>query len=301
MTPRTLTLTVSPEQAGRTVKSLLRRNLGVSDGMLARLRQRPDGILCNGSPIRTIDRVQAGDTLAVQVGDTRQGFRFEPMDVSLHILFEDDDLLVLDKPAGMAVHGRSDHGEPTVANALAYHLGADAVFHPVNRLDRGTSGVMAVAKSGYVHDRLRCALHTAAFQRTYLAAAEGAVTPPDGVIDLPVARETPGGIRRVVREDGAEAATEYRTLCVENGRTLLRVVPRTGRTHQIRVHFAAISHPLVGDWLYGTESADIARPALHSHALAFTHPVTGVRLRFTAPVPDDLRGLFSQFAMQEDL
>lgn len=163
MTPRTLTLTVSPEQAGRTVKSLLRRNLGVSDGMLARLRRRPDGILCNGSPIRTIDRVQAGDTLAVQVGDTRQGFRFEPMDVPLHILFEDDDLLVLDKPAGMAVHGRSDHGEPTVANALAYHLGADAVFHPVNRLDRGTSGVMAVAKSGYVHDRLRCALHTAAF------------------------------------------------------------------------------------------------------------------------------------------
>lgn len=292
MTPRTLTLTVSPEQAGRTVKSLLRRTFGISDGMLARLRQQPDGILCNGAPVRTIDRVQAGDEITVQVGDTRPGGRFAPMDVPLRILFEDDDLLVLDKPAGMAVHGKTARGEATVANALAYHLGADAVFHPVNRLDRGTSGVMAVAKSGYIHDRLRQTLHTADFQRDYLAVAEGVVTPPDGVIDLPIARETPTGIRRVVRADGAAAVTDYHTRAAAHGRTLLRVVPRTGRTHQIRVHFAAISHPLVGDWLYGTPSPDIARPALHSHALTFTHPVTGARLHVAADVPADMKQLF---------
>lgn len=292
MTPRTLTLSVSPEQAGRTVQSLLRRELGVSGGMLARLRQRPDGILCNGAPVRTIDRVQAGDVLTVQVGDTRQGGRFTPMDVPLRILFEDADLLVLDKPAGMAVHGKTDRGEATVANALAHHLGADMVFHPVNRLDRGTSGVMAVARSGYVHDRLRQTLHTGDFQREYLAVAEGVVMPADGVIDLPIARETPTGIRRVVRNDGAAAVTEYRTLCVEHDRTLLRVLPRTGRTHQIRVHFAAISHPLAGDWLYGTASDAIARPALHSCALTFTHPVTGARLHCTADVPADMKRLF---------
>lgn len=291
MTPRTLTCTVSPEQAGRTVKSLLQRELGISNGMLARLRQRPDGILCNSAPVRTIDRVQAGDVLTVQVGDTRPGGRFAPMDVPLRILFEDADLLVLDKPAGMAVHGKTDRGEATVANALAYHLGTDAVFHPVNRLDRGTSGVMAVAKSGYIHDRLRLKLHTPEFQREYLAIAEGTVTPPDGTIDLPVARETPSGIRRVVRADGADAATDYHTLRVLNNRTLLRVVPRTGRTHQIRVHFAAIAHPLVGDWLYGAASPDIARPALHSCALTFTHPVTGEMLHITADVPDDMRRL----------
>lgn len=292
MTPRTLTRTVPPEQAGRTVKSLLRRELGISDGMLARLRQRPGSILCNGEPVRTIDRVQAGDTITVQVGDPRPGGRFTPMDVPLHILFEDDDLLVLDKPAGMAVHGKTDRGEATVANALAYHLGADAVFHPVNRLDRGTSGVMAVAKSGYIHDRLRQTLHTADFQREYLAVAEGVVTPANGVIDLPIARETPNGVRRVVRKDGAAAVTEYHTLGVSHGRTLLRVLPRTGRTHQIRVHFAAIAHPLTGDWLYGTESPDIARPALHSHALTFAHPVTGARLHFTAELPADMKRLF---------
>lgn len=284
--------TVSPEQAGRTVKSLLRRELGISDGMLARLRQRPDGILCNGAPVRTIDRVQAGDVLTVQVGDTRPGGRFAPMDVPLRILFEDADLLVLDKPAGMAVHGKTDRGEATVANALAYHLGTDAVFHPVNRLDRGTSGVMAVAKSGYIHDRLRQTLHTADFQREYLAVAEGVVTPANGVIDLPIARETPNGIRRVVREDGAAAVTAYHTLGVSHGRTLLRVLPRTGRTHQIRVHFAAIAHPLAGDWLYGAESPDIARPALHAHTLTFTHPVTGARLHFAADVPADMKRLF---------
>lgn len=292
MRSRTLTLTVSPEQAECTVKSLLRRTFGISDGLFARLRREPDGILRNGAPVRTIDRVQAGDEITVQVGDTRPGGRFAPMDVPLRILFEDEDLLVLDKPAGMAVHGKTDRGEATVANALAYHLGADAVFHPVNRLDRGTSGVMAVAKSGYIHDRLRQTLHTADFHREYFAVAEGMVTPPDGVIDLPIARETPNGIRRVVRADGTAAATEYHTLAVAQGRTLLRVLPRTGRTHQIRVHFSAISHPLVGDWLYGKESPDIARPALHSHALMFAHPVTGAWLHIEAAVPADMKRLF---------
>ena len=152
---RRLTLTVTPEQAGRTVKSLLRRELHMADGAIARVKTVPDGICLNGVHACTVDRVAAGDVLTVRIDDKRSGGKFTPVAVPLDILYEDADLLALNKPAGMAVHGGYDRGEPTVANALAAYLGPDAVFHPVNRLDRGTSGVMLVARSGYVHDRLR--------------------------------------------------------------------------------------------------------------------------------------------------
>lgn len=187
---RRLTLTVTPEQAGRTVKSLLRRELRMADGAIARVKTVPDGICLNGAHARTVDRVAAGDTLTVRIDDRRPGGRFSPVAVPLDILYEDADLLALNKPAGMAVHGGYDRGDPTVANALAAYLGPDAVFHPVNRLDRGTSGVMLVARSGYVHDRLRRVLHTDGFRRTYLAAACGTGLPVSGTIDLPIAART---------------------------------------------------------------------------------------------------------------
>lgn len=292
---RTLTLTVTDGQAGRMIRSLLRRELSVPDGMLARLKTVPDGILKNGAPARTVDRVQPGDVLAVRIDDLRPHAAFAPIPAPLDIVYEDADLLVVNKAAGMAVHGACARGEATLANALAAYLGAETAFHPVNRLDRGTTGLMLAAKNGYTHDRLRRALHTDAFLREYRAVAAGVVAPADGVIDLPIGRETPGSRRRAVTPDGAAAVTEYRTLAVREGRTLLAVTPRTGRTHQIRVHFAAVGCPLVGDWLYGA-AADFPRPALHSAAVAFTHPITGERLRFRAPPPD-----FAVLGFGEDL
>ena len=199
---RRLTLTVTPEQAGRTVKSLLRRELHMADGAIARVKTVPDGICRNGVHARTVDRVAAGDVLTVRIDDKRSGGKFTPVAVPLDILYEDADLLALNKPAGMAVHGGYDRGEPTVANALAAYLGPDAVFHPVNRLDRGTSGVMLVARSGYVHDRLRRVLHTGDFRRTYLAVACGTGLPPRGTIDLPIARADDGSTRRIPAPGG---------------------------------------------------------------------------------------------------
>ncbi len=147
--------------------------------------------------------------------------------MELHIVYEDEHLLILNKPAGMAVHGGYDRGDPTVANALAAYLGPDAVFHPVNRLDRGTSGVMLVARSGYVHDRLRRVLHTGDFRRTYLAAACGTGLPPSGTIDLPIARADDGTTRRTAAPDGQPSVTDYTVLAERDGYTLLRVLPRT--------------------------------------------------------------------------
>ena len=219
---RRLTLTVTPEQAGRTVRSLLRRELRMADGAIARVKTVPDGICLNGAHARTVDRVAAGDTLTVRIDDKRSGGRFTPVAVPLDILYEDADLLALNKPAGMAVHGGYDRGDPTVANALAAYLGPDAVFHPVNRLDRGTSGVMLVARSGYVHDRLRCVLHTDGFRRTYLAVACGVGLPVSGTIDLPIARADDGTTRRAISPDGQPSVTDYTVLAERDGYTLLR-------------------------------------------------------------------------------
>ena len=205
------------------------------------------------------------------------------------VLYEDEDLLILNKRAGMATHGRAERGEPTVANQLAAYLGTESPFHPVNRLDRGTTGVMCVAKTGYAHDRLRLLLHSDSFRRTYLAVALGRVEPAAGRIDLPIAKiaERKFG----VREGGAPAATNYETIASDGAVTLLRVTPETGRTHQIRVHLAAIGHPLLGDRLYGGASPELDRPALHSAALSLTQPVTGREIRVSAPLPEDLRRL----------
>ena len=248
----------------------------------------PDGICLNGAHARTVDRVAAGDTLTVRIDDKRSGGRFTPVAVPLDILYEDADLLALNKPAGMAVHGGYDRGDPTVANALAAYLGPDAVFHPVNRLDRGTSGVMLVARSGYVHDRLRRVLHTDGFRRTYLAAACGTGLPVSGTIDLPIARADDGTTRRITAPDGQPSVTDYTVLAERDGYTLLRVLPRTGRTHQIRVHMAHIGHPLLGDLVYGHKRPEkgLSGQCLHARALRFIHPRTGKLVTFTCPLPD---------------
>ncbi len=294
---RELTLEVTQAQAGRTIQSLLVRELKLSAGFVSSVKFRPGGIALNGVRARTSARVAAGDVLRVDVGDDRAGKRsFEPVDLPLVILFEDPDLLIIDKPAGLPVHHSGLRSEsPTVGDAVAFHLGADAVFHAVSRLDRGTSGVMCIAKSGYIHDRLRRRLHTADYQREYLAVVVGTPEPAAGVVELGIAREPGHSSKRLVAEDGAASLTEYETLAAGGGFSLLRVTPCTGRTHQIRVHLAAVGCPLAGDWLYGrADETLIARPALHSSILRLKHPVSGERICVEAPLPADLQGLVAR-------
>lgn len=200
---------------------------------------------------------------------------------------------MLNKPAGLAMHPMStDLAAPNLAGALVAYLGEGTVPHFVSRLDKGTSGLLIAAKSGYVHELLRRALHSEELRREYRALACGRVTPPRGVIDAPIARAEGSLVKRCVAPDGLPSRTEYEVLSYHGELTLLRLAPRTGRTHQLRVHMASLGHPLAGDWLYGTEDrALIARPALHSYALWFTHPLTHTALHFTAPLPEDMEQL----------
>ena len=271
---RTLQCTVPAAFDGRPLKHLLRGEPGISSTLLKTLKWREGAILLNGAGVHVNAVVRTGDTVTVVLSERApRETDVAPLDIPLAIVYEDEDLLVLNKPAGLAMHPMStDLAAPNLAGALVAYLGEGTVPHFVSRLDKGTSGLLIAAKSGYVHELLRRALHSEELRREYRALALGRVTPPRGVIDAPIARAEGSLVKRCVAPDGLPS--------------------RTGRTHQIRVHMASLGHPLAGDWLYGTEDrALIARPALHSYALWFTHPLTHAVLHFTAPLPEDMERL----------
>lgn len=292
-----LELVVTAEQSGRTVRSLLKYELGLSTTRINRLKRTETGLTVNGSRVFTNAVLQTGDLLAADLETAERPAAASPVPMALDVCFEDGHLLILNKPAPLAVIPSSlVPGEPTLADGLAHYLGQNFAFHPVNRLDRGTTGLMAVAKNGYIHDRLRRLLHTGQFFRQYRAVCVGTPQPPEGSIVFPIGRAPGSAIRRQVLPDGQPAHTDYRVLQSGGGFSLVELTPHTGRTHQLRLHMAALGCPLAGDWLYGTEDkALIGRPALHAARMELTHPVTGERLSFTAPLPEDMNNLLERF------
>ena len=293
---RILTYTVPPEENGRMVKGILRGDLHLSYTLLKSLKWRENAILLNGQSVHVNAIVHTGDVVSLALSERapREDLYCEHT-ARPNIVYEDDDLLVLNKPAGVAMHPKADDASaPSLAAMLTGYLGEGSVPHFVSRLDKGTSGLLIAAKSGYVHDRLRRALHSDNLRREYRAVAVGAVTPDHGVIDAPIGRADGSIIRRCVRADGLPSLTEYETLQTNERFTLLRLRPQTGRTHQLRVHMAYLGYPLAGDWLYGTEDKNlIARPALHSYELWFTQPITGQEFHFTATIPQDMQRLLA--------
>ena len=290
---RILQWTVPAQQAGQTVRHLLKTHWHLSSSLLARIKFREGGILLNGQPVTVRARVQAGSLLQIDVSDPPgSNPHILPVDYPLDILFEDEDLLVINKPAGIAIHPAALTKEDvTIAGAAVYHMGSDS-FHCVTRLDRGTTGVAVIAKTGYVHARCMDLLHCGDFYREYLGLCEGIPEPPAGTIRLPIGRQPGSLLRRAIDPEGLDALTRYETVSRHGSLTLLRLLPVTGRTHQLRLHLSAIGHPLAGDWLYGSEDRQlISRPALHSARLHLIHPVTGQELDITAPLPEDMAAL----------
>ena len=278
---RVLTHTVIEAEAGQPVKQLLLHLWGISGSFLSRLKFR-QAITVNGAPVTVRFVPCPGDVLAADISDLPgEHPHIRPVDFPLDILYEDEDLLLINKPAGIAVHPAALTEETaTIAGAAAHYLHSES-FHAVNRLDRGTTGVMAVAKTD--------------FRREYRAVCEGIPSPAEGDIDLPIGRAESSLLKRQTDPLGQPAHTHYEVLAASQGRALLRLTPTTGRTHQLRLHMAAIGHPLTGDWLYGTEDKSlIARPALHSCRLRMVHPLTGAVIDVTAPLPEDIQRLLKE-------
>lgn len=290
-----ITRTISPEESGSTVRHILKARLHFSSHAVSRLAHGGEGcIRVNGLPVHTPYVLQSGDVLTVTAEDLRPPKTvITPGDWPLPVLWEDEYLMAVDKPAGMTAHASNFlPGTPTVAGALAWVRGPDFIFHPVNRLDKGTTGVMVIAKSGYVHDLLRRQLHTDRFQREYRAVCVGCPTPERGTVTAPIGRDERSVVARRVRADGAAAVSHYEVLAKTGGLSFLALRPETGRTHQLRVHMAYLGCPLAGDWLYGEEDPSlIARPALHSYRARLVHPVTSQLLTLTAPLPEDFARL----------
>ncbi len=295
---RRLELTVTPELAGARVDTLLKRCLHLSGTVVRRIKWLEDGILLDGVRVNTRCIPRAGQVLSVRLSDPERRSGVVPAPGPLDIVYEDGDLVVVNKAAGVPVHPGPGHFDDTLGNFLLRHYdqeGEEADFHPVHRLDRGTSGLLAVAKHAHAQESLKNQLHTPAFRREYLAVCLGAPEPPAGAVDAPLGPKPGSLVEQMVRPDGKAARTRYETLAVYKDRALLRLELDTGRTHQIRVHMAHLGHPLAGDFLYGTEDrALISRPALHSWKLSLCHPITGETMTFTAPMPADMLGLLQE-------
>ena len=295
MSARYLTLTVPPELAGLEVNTLLRRTLGLSGTVLRRVKWLEDGITLDGARVNVRVRVKEGQTLAVRLTDPAPPSEPVPIEGPLDIVYEDADLVVLNKAPSVLVHPSHGHFYDTLGNFLMYHykqLNDGSGFHPVHRLDKGTSGLLVVAKHAHGQEKLKNQLHTGDFRRVYLAVCDGRPPALTGVIAAPIGPVDSSPVARAVRPDGKPARTCYQLLRRWGPRSLVCLELKTGRTHQIRVHMAHIGCPLTGDFLYGTENQElIPRPALHSAYLELRHPITGERLVFAAPLPDDIQDL----------
>lgn len=275
---RTVEFNITEHENGLDVGTALKR-FGVSRRLTVKLKRTENGITLNGEHIRTTDRVKSGDVLAIALSDgTPPEANFMR---SVPVAYEDDDAVIFNKPVNMPVHPSHKHRSDTLGN----YFGAiypNLTFRPINRLDKDTSGLCAVAKNAYAAARLGGGI-----EKVYYAVVCGVIE-SDGIIDAPIGRAEESVIKREVRSDGQRAVTKYTIIKTTEKYTLVRVHLETGRTHQIRVHFAYIGHPLAGDDFYGGDTSDISCQALHCKEMSFISPSSGKMIRVEAPLREDI-------------
>ncbi|WP_010529949.1 RluA family pseudouridine synthase [Lentibacillus jeotgali] len=289
--------TITKQQEGLIIRNYLQQRHKFSKRMIKHIIHGGGSIKVNGINRTVKYELKAGDVVAVMFPEEKKGSMMVPEKMPLHILYEDDAVLVINKPPGRAVIPSYVHTSGTIANGVLAHYEAQGLsytFHPVTRLDRNTSGVMLIAKHRWSHSVLSAAQKQGMISRAYDAIIEGHLEQKKGTINAPIGRKDGSIIERTVIETGKHAVTHY-TVSNEFGYyTLVHVRLETGRTHQIRVHFSHASHPLAGDDLYGGMTDYIDRQALHCHKLSFKHPITGEPMEFSVDMPDDMK----QFKLQ---
>ncbi len=296
---RVLEHIVAPDEAGLTVGQVLKNRMNLGRSLISRLKFS-SGILLDGVPVHTDRKTLPGEKVTALLRDEKPVWQgLKAFDGPFGILFEDEDLLAVDKPAPLASIASARQGGDSLEGRVFRYYGKDShfVYRPVNRLDKGTSGVMLIARNAFCQAALQKKLHTDDFVRTYLAVTEGIPREKEGMITLPILKEE-GGVRRTVSPRGQTAETFYRVLETGRGRALLYLRLYTGRTHQIRVHLSALGCPVAGDYLYGEALSSLpGRFALHSHTADFIHPASGKRMKLTSPFPAGLEALLGPDAL----
>ena len=291
---------------GKTVRSYIKFTLHISSRMLTVLKQDENGIVVNGTRVTVRHVLHEGDVLSLALADRAENasHNVPPSDIPLDIIYEDAHVIALNKPPYMPTHPSHNHHDDTLANALAWRYaqaGEPFVFRPMGRLDRNTSGIVLAAKDKLASGMLTAAIREGEVNKTYIAIAVGELPLGTGVqtIDCGIRRQAESVIMRTTCPDSTApdevSVTDYEVLKARDGLSLVRVRPRTGRTHQIRVHFAYIGHPLLGDDLYGTPDERIGRHALHAQSLELPLPFADRRICLQAPMAEDMLLLIKQY------
>lgn len=284
---------IDKKHDGMLLREYLKNVLGISHSLLSSLKREDDGILQNGARVTVRAVLHAGDVLSVKISDTTSS-DIEPVDIPLDILYEDEGILAVSKPPSMPTHPSIKHRYDTLANAVMFYLGKsceNAVFRAITRLDKDTSGVVLLAKNAYTAAMLTDMMQSGRISKQYVAVACG-ITPEHFTVEANIKRTAESIITREVcgNDEGRYAKTEFVRISHGEKYSLVRAIPYTGRTHQIRVHLSHSGHPIAGDSLYGGDCTAIARHALHAERLTLLFP-DGRTLTLTSPLPPDMAEL----------
>lgn len=292
---RILEYTVSLEEAGVTIKDFLRQK-GYSRQNIVELKKQERSILVNGVWEYVTYRLQLGDLLQICMKE-KASEKIAPVNLPFPILYEDEDLMVIDKPADMPIHPSLNNYDNTLANAAAFYFNQKGIpfrFRCINRLDRDTTGLTVLAKNMVSCSILQQQMLKREIKREYLAIADGYIEEDSGIITAPIGRRDGSTIERMIDyENGERAITHFKVLERMADATLLSLILETGRTHQIRVHVASIGHPLLGDFLYNPKDQRMNRQALHAWHLSLKHPITGERMEWEADIPSDMKAVLA--------